>query len=145
MQKTNIYPKVIVHVQYNDKHLCIRHPNQKHFELIGGNIKINESPSQAALRELKEESGITEVRELSYISKYEYFKKVTGKLELRHIFSVTLNDDYTRKPNHIGTGNGCDKDQTFELLWEDREKIKKLLFHDMADVLEKALDYRKKY
>ena len=68
----------------DDRILYVRKPKAR-WTLPGGKVEANESPAEAAVRELREETGLI-LRELAYITRYE------SDSVLHHVFeaSVTL-------------------------------------------------------
>lgn len=54
-----------VYIVHQDKVLLIDHREQKKWLPIGGHIELDEDPEQALMREVEEESGLTQIEILS--------------------------------------------------------------------------------
>jgi len=59
-QKKLVY--VVICAQHNADWVVVRHKERKTWEIPGGHIEKNESPDDAAVRELHEETGAHEVK-----------------------------------------------------------------------------------
>ena len=55
--KLKDYKYVVTFVRYNDKWIICKHKNRDTWENSGGHIELNETPIEAAKRELYEETG----------------------------------------------------------------------------------------
>ncbi|MDD1967679.1 NUDIX domain-containing protein [Pseudomonas putida] len=66
----------------DDQILYVRKPKAK-WTLPGGKIEADESPAQAASRELREETGLI-LEDLSYVTRFE------GGEVLHHVFEVSV-------------------------------------------------------
>ncbi|NBB13591.1 NUDIX hydrolase [Pseudomonas sp. SLFW] len=75
-----------------DQILYVRKPNAR-WTLPGGKVEANESPAQAAVRELREETGLI-LNELSYVSRFE------GGSVLHHVFEVSVTFMATPTPKN---------------------------------------------
>lgn len=80
----------VVASRYGDKWLFVRHHDRTTWEIPGGHIEIDETPDDAARRELMEETGATEF-ELDCVSTYSVtIDGVTGygRLYFAEVFSM---------------------------------------------------------
>ncbi|NMC38198.1 MAG: NUDIX domain-containing protein [Bacteroidales bacterium] len=80
----------VVASRYADKWLFVRHHDRTTWEIPGGHIEFNETPDDAARRELMEETGATEF-ELDCVSTYSVtIDGVTGygRLYFAEVFSL---------------------------------------------------------
>jgi 8-oxo-dGTP diphosphatase len=66
-----------------DQILYVRKPNSR-WNLPGGKVERDETPTQAAERELREETGLI-LNDLAYVSRFE------GNNVLHHVFEVSVN------------------------------------------------------
>ena len=103
---------VVVHAKYKDKWIFVRHKKRSTLEIPGGHIEENETPDEAARRELYEESGAKkfELRPICVYSvcrKYEeesygmlYYSEIEeiGELPESEIAEVKLLEDL---PNNL--------------------------------------------
>ncbi len=72
--------------------LYVRKPNAP-WTLPGGKVEANESPAQAAARELREETGLI-LEELAYLTRFE------GSTALHHVFEVSVTLMATPAPKN---------------------------------------------
>lgn len=99
----------LILLNQNDQILILKmHKNSQTFwELPGGRIQIGETPQQGLLRELQEETGITDIRDLchldTYVSSYRVPTNFGASAGL--LFSLysgfTFTDNVTLSADHI--------------------------------------------
>ncbi|WP_058306880.1 RNA deprotection pyrophosphohydrolase [Gracilibacillus massiliensis] len=129
------YPKhVWVICRYKKKWLLTRHKNRG-LEFPGGKVEKNESPNQAAIREVLEETG-GEVEQLTYLG--QYF--VWGKREqlAKNIYFATVKT-LQEKNDYYET----DGPVLLEILPKNIKTNKSYSFMMKDDVLTYSLDYIK--
>ncbi|TDV67545.1 NUDIX hydrolase [Pseudomonas sp. LP_7_YM] len=76
----------------NNQILYVRKAKAR-WTLPGGKVEANESPAQAAARELREETGLI-LQELAYVTRFE------GASVLHHVFEVSVTFMATPAPNN---------------------------------------------
>ena len=108
-----------------------------HWDFVKGNVELNESEKETVIRELKEETSITEARFLDgFREVITYFYRRQG-LTIRKEVVFFLMEAYTDKVElsfeHVGYS------------WLDyQHAMEKLTFKNAKDVLQKAHDFLKK-
>lgn len=76
----------------DDQILYVRKPKAR-WTLPGGKVEPNESPAQAAARELREETGLI-LQELAYVTRFE------GDSVVHHVFEVSVTFMATPMPKN---------------------------------------------
>ncbi|WP_252271649.1 NUDIX hydrolase [Pseudomonas subflava] len=107
---------VICHRQ--DQVLLVRKPEAK-WTLPGGKIEADEGPTEAALRELSEETGLA-FKAIEYLALHEFGKGT------HHVFRLAVADSLTARPqNEIADCRWCSVDDLGRL--PVKRQIRKLL------------------
>lgn len=121
------------------EYLLLHYPHG-HWDLAKGKIEQGESKEQAAVRELKEETGLQATMFDGFCEQYHYFFKQDGDLIKKTVYffiGEALSDDVTLSDEHIG------------YTWLPFEQaLERLSFENTQVVLEKAehfLRQRKKH
>ena len=90
----------------SDRSVLLLHYISGHWDFPKGNIEINENELQAAIRELKEETGIedfTLLPDFNYILKYKYTRKSTLISKQVTLFLASTKVNQVRiSHEHIG-------------------------------------------
>jgi 8-oxo-dGTP pyrophosphatase MutT (NUDIX family) len=73
--------QLLVYVNPAYPHLGVQVP--------GGGIEPGEAPEEAVLREVTEETGLTDLRVVRRIATYDYYNSYTRKMNERHVFHLT--------------------------------------------------------
>jgi 8-oxo-dGTP diphosphatase len=73
--------------QYKEKWLLTRH-RERGLEFPGGKVEVGESPEDAAIREVKEETG-GDVENLTYLGQYKVLGR--GKTIVKNIYFAKIN------------------------------------------------------
>lgn len=107
-----------------------------HWDFPKGNIEQGENPQQTALRELAEETGITEAKIIpGFQGKISYFYRRKGETvykEVMFFLIATSQKEVTISHEHVG--------------WEwlpYEEALKKLTFENARTTLKKAYEFLK--
>ena len=113
--------------------LLLQH-NAGHWDFAKGNIEYGENETQAARREIREETGIESVHFLEgFKERVEYYYKREGNLVHKEVVFFLARSDSQRvtlSHEHIG------------YLWCDFDKsLAKLTYRSARDVLEQARSF----
>lgn len=113
--------------------LLLQH-NAGHWDFAKGNIEYGENESQAALREIREETGIESVHFLEgFRARVEYYYKRDGNLVHKEVVFFLARSDSQRvilSDEHIGY-SWCDFDRS----------LAKLTYTSARDVLKQARSF----
>jgi 8-oxo-dGTP pyrophosphatase MutT (NUDIX family) len=108
------------------------HYESGHWDFVKGNVEINETEKETAVRELREETGITDARFVDgFREKIEYYYRrkqgETVHKEVVFYLMETNTENITLSFEHIGS------------IWLNYEQaIEKLTFKSAKDLLKKA-------
>ena len=108
-----------------------------HWDFVKGNVEINEAEKETVVRELREETGITEAQFIDgFREEIAYFYR-RQSLTIRKEVVFFLMESYTSKVQlsfeHVG------------FIWLDyMHAMEKLTFKNARDTLEKAHNFLKK-
>ena len=108
-----------------------------HWDFVKGNVEVNESEQETVIRELKEETSITEAQFIDgFREAITYFYRRQGETVRKEVVFFIM-EAYTDKVElsfeHIG------------YTWLDyQHAMEKLTFKNSKDVLQKAHDFLKK-
>ena len=128
----------VVFIKKDDpvKYLLLNYAAE-HWDFVKGNVELNESEKETVVRELKEETSITEARFIDgFREVIAYFYRRQG-LTVHKEVVFFLMEAYTDKVKlsfeHVGYS------------WLDyQHAMEKLTFKNAKDVLQKAHDFLKK-
>ncbi len=127
---------IILYRMHNNKRLyLLLHYQSGHWDFAKGHIEQGESKEQAALRELKEETGITQVElNKDFEDSFSYFfKSPEGELIHKTVYfllGITNEKDVQLSHEHIGYA------------WLSfKEALEQLTYQNARELLEKAHKY----
>ena len=122
---TSLVPSVNVVVENDEGEiLLIRRSDNNNWALPGGAIDLGESLTQAAIREVQEETGITcEITGLVGIyTDPKHIILYTSNNEVRQEFSIVLTA-------RVLAGEPTPSDETLEVRWVDRGQVDSYSMH----------------
>lgn len=126
---------ILFRAQKNMHEYLVLHYPHGHWDLVKGKIEKGESQEQAALRELKEETGLTATLLDGFYEQYHYFFKQDGNLIKKTVYffmGETAGESVTLSAEHIG----------YAWLPFD-QAMDRLTFENTQRVLEKAEQFLK--
>src|SRR6187551_365359 len=91
MRRRKLVPKALTYITHQQCLLVFRQPDfpDAGIQVPGGSVEAGEALEAAALREAREETGLTELIVQSYLGSVEYELKVdVGPPHLRHFFHL---------------------------------------------------------
>jgi 8-oxo-dGTP pyrophosphatase MutT (NUDIX family) len=108
-----------------------------HWDFVKGNVEVNESEQQTVVRELREETSITEAQFINaFRESIAYFYRRQGMTvhkEVVFFIMEAFTDKVELSFEHVG------------YIWLDyKHALEKLSFRNSKDVLQKAHDFLKK-
>jgi bis(5'-nucleosidyl)-tetraphosphatase len=108
-----------------------------HWDFVKGNVEVNESEQQTVVRELREETSITEAQFIdAFRESIAYFYRRQGMTvhkEVVFFIMEAFTDKVELSFEHVG------------YIWLDyKHALEKLSFKNSKDVLQKAHDFLKK-
>jgi 8-oxo-dGTP diphosphatase len=115
--------KVLIYIARNKNNqtelLVFQHRDfpEAGIQVPGGTVKVNERPDDAAIRETKEESGVS-IDSPKLAGVFNWFRRDKGEFQERHIFHVHLSnsaDSWTHKV--AGNNEDEDRDLIFNFYW----------------------------
>lgn len=121
----------------NEKKFLLLHYPTGHWDFVKGKIENNESLEQAAIRETKEETGITDI---------EFIKGFKEKIE----YSFKFNGDIVQKEvifflAKTNTKQVKISDEHLDYVWLDfNNALNKITYENAKNVLIKAKNYLEK-
>ena len=92
---TRVVKKVLAYVTRGDELLVFTHHDypEAGLQVPAGTLEEGEDPEHAALREVREESGLTDVRVVSFLGRYLYDAPAgRGEVYERYVFHIALVD-----------------------------------------------------
>jgi 8-oxo-dGTP diphosphatase len=75
-------------------------------QVPAGTVKEGESPEEAVMREVEEETGLEECRLVKKLMVYDWLNPETGQINERHLFHVAAPHDTAEKWTWVETDGG---------------------------------------
>ena len=99
-----------------------------------GHIEKGESPEQAALREVAEEIGLTDLKIITQIDKIDYWFKLEGHLYHKYVYFFLMEAPPTAelKPQEAEIGDAA--------WFSAKETLKRLYYKDDTPLFKKVLN-----
>ncbi len=123
--------------EYNEKLFLLLHYPTGHWDFVKGKIENNESLEQAAIRETKEETGITDIEFIKgFKEKIEYSFKSNGDIVQKEVIF------FLAKTN---TKQVKISDEHLDYVWLDfNNALNKITYENAKNVLKKSKNYLEK-
>ena len=113
--------KVVAYVVEKQRLLVFAHPMHPDagLQVPAGTVESGETPTAAVLRELREETGLSEFGEPEHLGVADFDMSSFGRAEThrRHFFRVPLTQLAPERWRHIETSGGTAVAEVFEFYW----------------------------
>jgi 8-oxo-dGTP pyrophosphatase MutT (NUDIX family) len=113
--------KALGYVIQGDRLLVFRQVGrpEQGVQVPGGSVEPGEAPADAVLREVREETGLTDVRVRRFLGSRHYELKVDrGPPHLRHFFELTCDGAVAEQWQHPGSLDAALRPILFDFWWE---------------------------
>lgn len=122
MPEKVIKDKVLVYVVREGRLLVFRHADYS-YEEVGiqvpaGSVRNGESPDDAALREAREETGLTDFKIVRKLGETEYdISPYRFEIQRRHVFQLELGEETPERWASQEDHDGAQEPTHFECFW----------------------------
>lgn len=122
MLEKSITDKVLCYIVRDGRLLVLRHLDHS-YEEVGiqvpaGSIRPGESPEYAAVREAREETGLTHFTVIRELGRAEYdISPYRFEIQNRHVFHLEVDDDTPRRWASQEDHDGQQEPTRFECFW----------------------------
>jgi 8-oxo-dGTP pyrophosphatase MutT (NUDIX family) len=99
----------------------------------GGTIEVGETPEQAIMREVQEETGLVNFEIIEKIDEYQFYTEYSKKFIHRHVFHVEVTGNVPDTWTHRVVSNGKDRDLNFHFYWMDINDVGDQLVNRLGD------------
>jgi 8-oxo-dGTP pyrophosphatase MutT (NUDIX family) len=96
--------------------LVFQHPTAG-LQVPAGTIDEGESPESAVVRELAEESGLSNVRIVGMLDRYVWTHPRTQHRHHRHVFQFDGSNELPDRWDHVAVGSAEEQGLTFSFRW----------------------------
>jgi len=112
-------PKVLAYIIQKNKILTFRHRDypEAGIQVPAGTVDPGETPEEAVLREVAEESGLTTLHMQEKIGVFSYLHEQKKEWHERHVFILLPNNTLPERWTHTVTNGTDDKGLVFEYEW----------------------------
>ena len=115
--------KVLAYITLRDEHglqvLVFNHRGMPEagLQVPAGTVEPHESPEEAVLREVSEETGIKDIQVSRLLESFDYYPQEKQEVHHRTYFELQANASLPAQWSHMVSDGKEDKDLVFEFFW----------------------------